>query len=119
MSDFKIIPGHEGHSVPGPVTGVEEGDGVLAVDGDGLLRPGGHQLQVVHLVAVRLVVDVKVGPVIVAEPHLPLLRHDGDGGGGGGLGVDTGGSRVHVAVDKDGVFVVISIRIYPIVSTGF
>ena len=33
MSDFKIIPGHEGHSVPGPVTGVEEGDGVLAVNG--------------------------------------------------------------------------------------
>jgi hypothetical protein len=43
------------------ISGIMEGDGVPAVEGDGLLRPGGHELEVVHLVAVCLVLEVEVG----------------------------------------------------------
>ena len=66
------------------ISGIVEGDGVLAVEGDGLHRPGGHQLEMVHLVAVRLVLEVKVGLLEVAEPHLPLVGQDVDGGRCGG-----------------------------------
>ena len=83
------------------ISGIVEGNGVLAVEDDGLLRPGGHELEVVHLVTVGLILEVKVRLLKVTEPHLPLIGQDVDSWGYGWLGSDTGGSSVHVAVNQD------------------
>jgi len=79
VSDLHVVPGHEGDRVPRLSPGVVEGNGALAVEDDLLLRPGGLELEMVQLVAVRLVVDVKTVLLVVSNPHLPLVRDDTDG----------------------------------------
>lgn len=79
VSDLHVVPGHEGDRIPRLSPGVVEGNGALAVEDDLLLRPGGLELEMVQLVAVRLVVDVKTVLLVVSNPHFPLVRDDTDG----------------------------------------
>ena len=80
VSDVHVIPGHEGDRIPRLVPGVVEGDCALAVEDDLLFCPGGLKLEMIKLVAVRLVVDIKTVVLVVSNPHLPLVRDDTDGG---------------------------------------
>ena len=79
VSDLHVVPGHEGDRVPRLIPGVVEGHGALAVEDDFLFCPGRLKLQMVQLVAVRLVVDIKTVLLVVANPHFPLVRDDTDG----------------------------------------
>lgn len=79
VSDLHVIPGHEGDRIPRLTPGVVEGNRALAVEDDLLHRPGGLELEMIQLVAVRLVVDVKTVVLVVSNPHLPLVRDDTDG----------------------------------------
>ena len=79
VPDLHVVPGHEGDRVPGVVPGVVEGDCALAVEDDLLFCPGGLKLEMIKLVAVRLVVDIKTVVLVVSNPHFPLVRDDIDG----------------------------------------
>merc|ERR550517_2287223 len=65
-----VVPGHEGDRVPRLVPGIHVGNGVLAVEGDGLLSRGGKKLKVAQLVAVSLVVDIKAVVFHFSNPHI-------------------------------------------------
>jgi len=118
VSDLHVIPGHEGDGIPGVIPGVKEGHGALAVEGDSLFCSGRLKLQMVKLVAVSLVVDIKGVVLVVSDPHLLLVRHDGDFLRHRRFGIDASSSSIHVAVNENRVFLVISIGINPILSTG-
>jgi len=79
VSDLHVIPGHEGDRIPRLIPGVVEGDCALAVEDDFLFCPGGLKLEMIKLVAVRLVVDIKTVVLVVSNPHFPLVRDDIDG----------------------------------------
>jgi len=76
--DFHVVPSHEGDGVPCLVPGVHVCNCGFAVEGDGLLSLAGQQLQIVHLVAVSLVVDIKAIIFQFSNPHVFLIRDDGD-----------------------------------------
>ena len=97
VSDVHVIPGHEGDRIPRLVPGVVEGHCALAVEDDGLFCPGWLKLEMVELVAVCLVVDDKPVVLIVSNPHILLLRDDGDGLWHWMFGIDARGSGIHVA----------------------
>lgn len=80
VSDVHVIPGHEGDRIPRLVPGVVEGHCALAVEDDGLFCPGRLKLEMIKLVAVCLVVDIKTVVLVVSNPHFPLVRDDTDGG---------------------------------------
>jgi len=73
VCDFHVVPSHEGDGIPCLVPGVHIGYCTLAVEGDGLLGLVGQQLQIVHLVAVSLVVDIKAVVFYFSNPHFFLF----------------------------------------------
>ena len=97
VPDLHVVPGHEGDGIPRVAPGVVEGHGALAVEDDLLLRPSRLELEMIQLVTVRLVVDVKTVLLVVPNPHIPLVRDDTDGLGQGRFGLDASGSGIQVA----------------------
>ena len=117
VSVLKVVPGHQRDRLLLVAPLVLGGDGVLAVEDDGLVRLLGEQLHEAHLVLVRLVVEDVLGGPALAQPHrLGGLVLHGHLQRDLRLAGDAGGLGVGVAVDEDGVPGIRSVRVNPVLA---